>query len=118
MIRPLARELPYAGAALKRGKKQKNKPKKNSGDFEGKPPDCLCNKNNAYNCTIRRANKICMKLPSFQNHLTIEMQFGEILIHGNGQKESCHQIHSPLYFWPHPWHVEVPRPGIKPKPQQ
>ena len=21
------------------------------------------------------------------------------------------------FFWPHPWHVEVPGPGIKPTPQ-
>ena len=23
-----------------------------------------------------------------------------------------------FYFWPHPWHVEVPRPGITPAPKQ
>ena len=22
------------------------------------------------------------------------------------------------FIWPHPWHVEVPRPGIEPTPQQ
>ena len=26
------------------------------------------------------------------------------------------EIHT--FFWPHPWHEEVPRPGIKPVPQQ
>ena len=23
-----------------------------------------------------------------------------------------------LFFWPHPWHVEVPGPGIEPAPGQ
>ena len=23
-----------------------------------------------------------------------------------------------LFFWPHPWHAEVPRPGIEPLPQE
>ena len=23
-----------------------------------------------------------------------------------------------FFFWPYPWHMEVPRPGIKPMPQQ
>ena len=25
---------------------------------------------------------------------------------------------SPFFFWPHPWHAQVPRPEIKPPPQQ
>ena len=36
----------------------------------------------------------------------------------NNFEHLVYSISLSIYFWPHPWHVEVPGPRIKPTPQQ
>ena len=60
-------------------------------------------------------------LDSHQNHLVEERDRGWILkenIISEGWGPSKDTFFFFFFFWQHPQHVEIPRPGIEPAPQQ
>ena len=95
-IRPLAGELPYAtGTALKSQKRKKKKKERKMDPMEENISSDTCKK----------------PIVCFTGWLAKPRLF-QLITEGN-------IIGFCLFvFWPHQQHMEVPRPGIKPTPQQ